>query len=61
MKEDLATITVQIPEATRRRLRILAAETGLPIRVLITRQIDNLLATAQIKPPPGPTAERNVL
>ena len=53
MKEDLATITVQIPEATRRRLRMLAAETGLPIRALVTRQIDNLLAN-RTKPGPDP-------
>ena len=46
MKKDLATITVQIPEATRRRLKVLSAETGQPIRALVTRQIDHLLTAA---------------
>ena len=60
MKEDLATITVQIPEATRRRLRMLAAETGQPIRALVTRQIDKLLADTQITPP-IPVSQQKVL
>ena len=46
MKEELATITVQIPEATRRRLKVLAAASGQPVRALVAGQIDRLLANS---------------
>ena len=45
-------ISIQLDPDTRRRLRVLSAETGRPIRALLTDQIDRLLATSEPKPTP---------
>lgn len=41
---DKVLLSLQIDPETRRRLRILAAQTGVPIRKIVAQQIENLLA-----------------